>query len=135
MNYFEYYNPNPTARAISSGKPLKWHKGDCTIRAICKASGLSWLAIFDILVESARKNFSMVNDQSNVERVLEQLGFEKVSYAKGRSRETVREFCRNHPDTTAVLRVANHEVCVSNGKYYDTWDCGNYTAYCYYVKP
>ena len=43
--YFEYFQPNPKENKTT----------DCTIRAICAVTGLSWYEVFDKVVAEARK--------------------------------------------------------------------------------
>ena len=42
--------------------------------------------------------------------------------------------CNFDKANSAILRVANHLVYVSNHEYYDTWDCGNKSVYGYWAK-
>lgn len=49
----------------------------------------------------------------------------KMHEIKGRPDDyNVAEFCVEHPNGSYVLGLRNHVVAVINGKYYDTWDCG-----------
>lgn len=132
---FVYYNPNPLYKAPKAGKsPKRWRIGDCAVRAICKASGMEWIEAYRFATESALKVFEPFNCSFGFAQVMKDLGYEKVSYPRGQKRETVREFCKNHPNITAVINLASHFVTVENGKYYDVWDCGGCTAYNYWIK-
>lgn len=126
---WKYYNPNPTA----TNKKKRWKKPDCTVRALCKATGLDWVDMFKKLCDNALSMYDMTNSMEVIERTLEDFGFTRHSYKRGEKRETVKEFCKAHKEV-AVLQLANHVVCCSGGDYFDVWDCGNKTAYCYYTK-
>lgn len=126
-----YYQPND--------KDLKDKYGDCTIRALSKALGVTWLEAFDLTVPLCREYqvSSVFGCPSKIERqIIGRLGFTYtgVSNKKGTKRPTVDSFAKDHPTGTYILNVANHEVACSDGKYYDTWDCGNCSLYGYYTK-
>lgn len=42
--------------------------------------------------------------------------------------------CNFNKASNAILRVANHLVCVSDNKYYDTWYSGDRSVYGYWSK-
>jgi len=121
---FEYFQPNI-------------HRcGDCHIRCICAATGLSWLEVFDKLVESARKNQWNVGEVDNITECLSDLGFTWVPIKpkRGEIRPTVARFARTHKDASYVMRVSNHVVGGHDGKYMDIWDCGYKSLYGYWIK-
>jgi hypothetical protein len=70
------------------------------------------------------------------QEVMAQLGFTYtgVSNKKGTKRPTVKSFALEHRTGTYILNVANHEVAVVDGIYYDTWDSGGRSLYGYYAK-
>lgn len=51
--------------------------GDCVIRAIASATGMTWDQVFDGLVEVARKHKMMPNDKKTYAKFLEGLGWVK----------------------------------------------------------
>lgn len=129
--YYKYYQPN--------SKDMKDRYGDCTIRALSKALGLSWLEAFDLTVPLCRE-FQVPNiffAPAEIERqMVTQLGFEYhgISNKKGTKRPTVMSFAKSHPEGTFLLNVANHVVACVDGIYYDTWDCGDKSLYGYYER-
>lgn len=128
---FQYYQPNK--------KDIKDNYGDCTIRALSKALDLTWLEAFEITIPYCRKyqTPNIFNLPCKMEaEIMKELGFEYtgISNKKGSKRPTVDSFAKDHPTGTFILNVANHEVCVSEGKYFDTWDCGEKSVYGYYEK-
>ena len=109
---------------------------DCAIRAVTKATGQDWHRTFFDLCKIGDSLCEMPNSLKTQEEYLRKFGFVKKSYKvrKGEKRPTVRSFCRDHPKGTFVLRVANHVVCMIDGNYYDTWDCGDCAVYCWFEK-
>ncbi len=128
---FQYYQPNK--------KDLKDQYGDCTIRALSKALGVTWLEAFDKMIPLCREYqvSNVFNAPSSIERqIVERLGFtyHGISNKRGSKRPTVDSFAKDHPEGTFILNVANHEVACVDGKYYDTWDSGYKSLYGYYEK-
>lgn len=128
---FKYYQPNK--------KDLKDEYGDCTIRALTKALGVTWLEAFDMTIPICREYqvSNLFSAPSYIERqMIERLGFKYygISNKKGSKRPTVDEFAKVHPEGTYILNVAHHEVACVDGMYYDTWDCGYKSLYGYYER-
>ena len=128
---FCYYQPNK--------KDLKDEYGDCTIRALSKALGVTWLEAYDRAMPLCR--FYQVSNvfgaPSYIQRqIIEKLGFKYhgISNKRGTSRPTVDSFTREHPEGTYIVNVAHHVVAVVDGKYYDTWDSGYKSLYGYYER-
>ncbi len=131
MSRYVYYQPNKL--------DLKDKYGDCTIRALSKALGLSWLDTYLVTVPLCIKyqtpNIFNLPNKLEVE-AMESIGFEYhgVSNRKGVKRPTVKQFAKDHPQGIYIANVANHEVAVVDGKYYDTWDSGNKPMYGWYKR-
>lgn len=128
---FQYYQPNK--------KDLKDKYGDCTIRALSKVFDCSWLDAFDMIIPFCREyQCSNIFDVPNKieQEIFKKLGFSYtgISNKKGSKRPTVDDFAKLHLQGTFILNVANHEVACVDGKYYDTWDCGDCCLYGYYEK-
>ena len=105
-NHFKYFNPNPLFKEPKPGKkPKKWHIGDCAVRAICAATGMSWEAAYLTMSDSAMKVYAPFTTTEGFAQIMEDLGFKKVSYPKGQKRETADVFAENHPDVTAILNL------------------------------
>ena len=135
MSKLVYFNPNPKIRFNKrTGEPQKWHLGDCSVRSVCAATGLTWVEAYNKMSESALKVFEPFNCSKGFEQCMLDFGFKKMSYPKGKTRETVKEFADNHKNEIAILVLSGHFVCCKNGNYHDVWDCGNKTVYNYYVK-
>lgn len=126
---FQYYQPNKL--------DLKDKVGDCQIRALSKALGLTWLETFDLVMPICREQQVMdifSCDLQKTKEALARLGFEYhgVSNKKGCKRPTVDGFAKDHKTGIYVVTVMHHVVAVADGNYYDTWDSGYCCLYGYY---
>ena len=131
MKRFKYYQPNK--------KDLNDNYGDCTIRALCKAFDIGWVEAFKLTIP-----YCIEYQVSNIfhppikirREIMEKLGssYTGISVKRGRKRPTVDSFTREHKTGTYILNVANHEVTVVDGIYYDTWDSGHCCVYGYFTK-
>ena len=113
------YNPNPQGLSV----------GDCVIRAVSKATGLSWEQTY---IRIMIYGF-MMSDMPSANRVwreyLRDNGFVKYLIPDSCPNcYTVDEFCKDHPDGIYILGIdgykSGHVVTVIDGNYYDTWDSG-----------
>lgn len=128
---YVYYQPND--------KDLKDQYGDCSIRALSKALGVSWLEAWDAVMPLCRKHqlltwyYAIPDTETNI---MGELGFKRgiITNKKGTKRPTVKQFALDHPTGTYICKVAHHVVAVVDGKYYDTWDCGDRPLYTYYER-
>lgn len=128
---YKYYQPND--------KDLKNKYGDCTIRALSKALNVSWIEAFEITIPYCKEYqcTNIFDMPPNLEaQVMRRLGFEYhgISNKRGTKRPTVESFARTHKRGVYIVNVANHEVAIVDGVYYDTWDCGFKSLYGYYEK-
>lgn len=126
-----YYQPNK--------KDLKDEYGDCQIRALSKALGVSWVEAFNLTIPICREVqcYTIFDGSCNIGKDnLKKLGFEYhgISNKKGATRPTVDSFAKDHPTGAYICKVAHHVVAVVDGKYYDTWDSGWRSMYGYYEK-
>lgn len=133
MNYgrFVYYQPNEL--------DLKDKYGDCTVRALSKALGVTWAEAFEAMIPICRReqttNIFNVPAKKRAD-LLNELGFTYtgISNKRGTKRPCVDSFAKAHPKGTYIVTVAHHVVAVVDGKYYDTWDSGDCSLYGYYTK-
>lgn len=127
---FQYYQPNKL--------DLKDKVGDCQIRALSKALGLTWVETFDKVMPICREQQVMdifSCDLQKTKEAMARIGFEYVgiSNKKGSKRPTVDRFAKEHTEGTYIAVVAHHVVAVVDGAYYDTWDSGECCMYGYYI--
>ena len=129
---FVHYNPNPEFK----NKNKRWNRGDCVIRAICKATGLNWEEAFMVMCKSALEVHDMPNCRLGEEAGLKKLGFVKggsLKPEKGEHWPIVADMARVHKKDIILCNCVGHIVCCMNGKFYDTWDSGSYTVRSYWI--
>ena len=128
---YVYYQPNKL--------DIKDKYGDCTIRALSKVLNLNWIDTYlktvPFCIKYQTPNIFNLPQKLEAEAMAE-LGFiyHGVSNKKGTKRPTVDKFAKEHPFGVFIANVANHEVAVVDGKYYDTWDCGECSMYGWYER-
>ena len=125
--YYHYFNPNP--KSVKEGE-------DCTIRALCAATGKSWLEIFDAMAVIARRNYDIIACMDTVSEFLDEHGFTacKISVKRGQKRPTMQTLIRQHPNMIIVGECAHHVMCARGGKVLDRWDSSTRPLYKYWIK-
>jgi len=110
--------------------------GDCSIRAVVVATGLTWDQAYIGLAEAGLKLKTCMNDTEAIGYFLKSLGFTegKIRIHKGERRITVEQFSEMYPNYYAVLRTAGHITVCGRGNYVDIWDCGSQAVYKYWYK-
>lgn len=131
MKRYVYYQPNK--------KDLKDEFGDCQVRALSKVMDCSWLEAFDMTIPICREaqTYTIFGGSLKVKKEsLAKLGlvYTGISNKRGSTRPTVLSFAKSHQKGRYILKIANHVVACVDGKYYDTWDCGDRSLYGYYSK-
>lgn len=121
MSLHKPYNPNPS----------KCRVGDCTIRAICKATGQSWNRVYLWLSVYGFIAKDMPSANHVWGKYLRDLGYVR-RLVEGDC--TVDDFCRDHPNGTYILAIEGHVVCVEGGCYWDSWDSGQEIPIFYWTK-
>lgn len=124
---FVYYNANP--------KNLK--VGDCVIRALSKATEMSWDEVYDELYQIGRKKKRMLNDKATFKAFLKNHDFIQSNSERGydNKRITIDEFIdRSEHDIMYVISTRKHLTVVYNGDIYDTWNTGNEKSGKYWYK-
>lgn len=120
-----FTNPNPNGAKI----------GDCAVRAVAVANGMSWNETYNILADYGFKFKNLPNADSVWSAVLKDFGFTRKSIPDTcPDCYTIREFCEDHPTGTFVLGTGSHVVAVKDGNYYDTWDSGDEVPIVYWRK-
>lgn len=103
--------------------PIGAHVGDCTVRAIAKATDktwektYAWLCIYGFFLK----------DMPSSNRVwgayLKDSGFSRYKMPDTcPDCYSVEQFIKDNPKGTFLLALESHVVCVKNGDLYDTWD-------------
>lgn len=108
-----YYQPNPCGRAV----------GDCAVRAVSKALGISWEEAYDLIATAGFNMCDMPSSDSVWGAVLRGNGFNKVAIPNTcPDCYTVNDFCKDNPEGIFVLGFGGHVATVINGDLYDSWD-------------
>lgn len=121
---WEPYNPNPSNSRV----------GDCTVRAICKATGQQWNKVYCALSAYGLAAKDMPSANHVWGRYLRELGFHRHLIDESLENYTVADFCRDHQKGTYILAIDGHVVCVENGCYYDSWDSGREIPVYYWTR-
>lgn len=113
--YWIEYNPNP----IKSNRNV----GDCAVRAVSKALGISWEQAYTKLSLNGFLMGDMPNSDIVWGSVLRNEGFiREIIPNTCPECYTVRDFCADHPSGVFVVKSENHVATVLNGKVYDSWN-------------
>lgn len=123
---YKYYNPNPRGDIRS---------GDCVIRALAKATGLTWEEVY---LELSMLGFRM-GDMPSANQVwaefLRSYGFRRYAISNTcPACYTVAQFAEEHGRGLYVLATGTHVVTVLDGDYYDSWDSGDEVPVYYFRK-
>lgn len=124
MSLYRPYNPNPKLNRV----------GDCTVRAITKATGKTWEQIYVALSAYGLDRKDMPSANSVWGRYLYDIGFRRHLIDEGNFDCTVEDFCRDHPKGTYILAIDGHVVCVDGGFYWDSWDSGQEIPVYYWTR-
>ena len=110
------WNKNPTGRRV----------GDCAVRAVAVALGISWEEAFAKLAANAYAMGDMPSSDSVWGSVLRQNGFYRESIPNScPDCYTADDFAKDNPRGTFVLGFGGHVATVVDGNIYDSWDSSN----------
>lgn len=113
MNTYRYFNPNPTGTVT----------GDCAVRAVAAALGVSWDDAYDMIAERAKQMGEIMQSNAAWGSVLRQHGFYRAIIPNScPDCYTARDFCHDHPNGIYVLGFTNHTAAVVSGRLWDSWD-------------
>ena len=116
---------NPRGKAI----------GDCAVRAISAALGLSWYEAFDLLTAEAKRQADMPSADSVWGAVLRSNGFTRHALSNYCPNcYTAADFILDHPKGVYVLAFGGHVATVRNGVLLDSWDSLMETPIFYYKE-
>ena len=108
-----YFQNNPTGRNV----------GDCSVRAISKALGISWEAAYLKLATNGLLMGDMPSSDGVWGSVLRQNGFTRSAIPNScPDCYTAEEFCKEYPTGTYVLGFGGHGATVVDGDLFDSWD-------------
>ena len=119
------YNPNPHGK----------NTGDCTVRAIAKATGHSWEYTYLALAIQGYLDGDMPSANAVWGAYLHRLGYSKHIVPDSCPMcYTVDDFAKDYPRGTYILALSHHVVCVKDGNLYDSWQSQHETVLYYWTK-
>lgn len=119
------YNANPTGK----------HTIDCTVRAISKATGISWYAAYAGICIEGYNACDMPSANAVWGAYLRENGYKRMIIPNTcPDCYTISDFCDDHPKGKFILATGTHVVAVIDGDYFDTWDSGNEIPIFYWKK-
>ena len=122
---WKMYNPNPHGKAV----------GDCTVRAIAKATGSDWEGAYIGLMLQGFLMADMPSANSVTTAYLRNKGFRRHTIPDDcPDCYTIEDFCDDHPKGTFVIGTGSHLTTVIDGTLWDSWDSRNETPVYYFEK-
>lgn len=121
---YQYYNKNPQGKSV----------GDCTVRAISKATGQRWEDVYMDLCDKGFELADMPSSNAVWGAYLHDIGFKRYAIPDNLINYTVGEFAKDNPKGTYILALSGHVVCVSDGVVYDAWDSSNENVVFYWKE-
>lgn len=122
---YRHYNPHPYGRNV----------GDCTVRAIAKATGRDWGETYLALCVQGYIDCDMPSANSVWGNYLRGLGYRRhIVPDTCPNCYTVADFAQEHPKGTYIVALSGHVVCVEDGMIWDSWDSSGGVPLYYWVK-
>lgn len=119
------FNPNPAGRMV----------GDCAVRAVSAALGVSWETAFALIANAAFQMADMPSSNGAWGAVLRQHGFYRAAIPdKCPVCYSAADFAIDHPKGIYVLGFGNHVATVIDGDLYDSWDSTNEIPQYFWAK-
>ena len=114
---WQHYNPNPVRTDGGTG--------DCSVRAIAKALGISWEEAYAKLSVNGFLMGDVISSDLVWSSVLREAGYKREVIPNTCPEcYTVADFCEDHPAGTGtyVVKSNNHVATVQDGILYDSWN-------------
>lgn len=124
---FTYHNENPKNRIT----------GDCTFRAIARATGKSWAEVVREMAELSIKTGWAINDKKGIAKYMESIGWVKMAQPRkaDNTKYTGADFCRINKHITCVASIGGHHLtAIVDGKINDIWNCSGKCIGNYWIK-
>ena len=124
---WQYYNPNPVRQSGA---------GDCSIRAVSKALGLTWEQAYAKLALNGYLMGDVISSDLVWGAALRDAGFRREAVPNTcPDCYTVEEFCKDHPAGVFVIKSSNHVATAVDGILYDSWDSSMNVPIYFWYKP
>lgn len=105
--------------------------GDCAVRAIAMAFGISWLEAYRLLAKEGELQGALPDEVETIDAVIMQKGWRVFAF-DGKS-VTVAKFAESNPKGKFLAILKGHAVTIIDGDYYDRWDSGKQKIVHYYA--
>lgn len=126
MQVWRRFNNNPCRKTV----------GDCAVRAISAALGLTWYEAYDLLCDEGRRSCNMPSGDEIWGNVLLNHGFRRYAIPNNVPLGYAAEdFAIDHPDGVYVLAFGGHVATVRDGVLMDSWDSSQEIPIYYYRRP
>lgn len=113
MQVWRKWNPNPCLKSV----------GDCAVRAVSAALGLSWHEAYDLLCAEGRRMCNLPSADEVWGNALKKSGYYRWAIPYDcNGCYTADDFCNDNPDGIFVLAFGGHVATVRNGMLLDSWD-------------
>lgn len=111
-----YFNNNPLGKRV----------GDCSVRAVSKALGISWKQAYSLMSANGFRMGDMPSSDAVWGNVLQQNGFKRQVIPNScPDCYTARDFCLDHKKGIYVLAFGGHVATSKDGTLFDSWDSSN----------
>jgi hypothetical protein len=122
---YVYFNDNPRNQRV----------GDCSVRAVSKATGKNWEEAYLGLCSEGLIYADMPSSNYVWGMFLRKYGYvQKTIDSVCPKCTTVAQFADEHPKGSYVLTCQSHVVTCIDGNYYDSWDSGDEIVLYYFEK-
>ena len=120
------FNPNPQKKNV----------GDCTIRAVSRATNQEWNDSFAAMTAQAFRMKDMPSSNAVMRAYLKKKGFRRKTIPDTcPDCYTLNDFCEDHPHGMFIVGVNNnHVVAVNDGDFFDSFDSGDGFVTYYYER-
>lgn len=109
--------------------------GDCTVRAISKATGKGWGETYLAMAVQGYLEGDMPSANAVWGAYLRRIGYRRYMVPDTcPDCYTVGRFADEHPKGTFILALSGHVVCVQDGVIYDSWNSENEIVLYYWQK-
>lgn len=114
---------------------MKKGVGDCTVRAVTKATGQSWEEAYSGMAIQGFISADMPSANHVLKSYLRRNGFTRnIIPNTCPDCYTADDFCRDHPKGTFVLAFDGHVAAVQDGNLFDSWDSSMEIPIFYFSK-
>lgn len=125
MQVWRRFLNNPCGKAV----------GDCAVRAVSAALGLTWYEAYDLLCEEGRRSCNMPSGDEIWGTVLMNHGFRRYAIPSTcLDCYTAADFAIDHPQGIYVLAFGGHVATVRDGALLDSWDSSGEVPVYYYSR-